>query len=296
MLIVDYSQVVIGSIMVNLAKEAKSTDPGLRGMIKHLFLSSLLSYQKKFKDREVVIACDSKNYWRRDYFPYYKMNRKETRESSDLNWEMIFSTMDEMKTDLKENFRYKVIESPAAEADDVIACLVKYLQTHELIQDGVFCEEPKEITIISADTDFCQLQKYKNVKQYSQMQKKMVKPNTSLTEFINEHIVRGDSGDGIPNILSPDNCIVEHIRQSQVRKNVLERYLKVGIDACENEEQRRNYVRNQTLIDFDFIPQRIYDAIVKEYEEYIIKGNKNRILNFMMKNKMKLLIDSVGDF
>jgi hypothetical protein len=296
MLILDFSQIVLSSIMMNLKNEAKSSNPDGKGMIKHMFLNSLLSYKKMFKDSEVVIACDDKKYWRREYFPYYKGARKESREKSDLDWEFIFETVDELKADLRNNFPYKVIQVPKCEADDVIACLVRYHQENDLIQDGLFDSEPKPIVIISADGDFVQLQKYKNVKQWSPMQKKLVKSKVSLNEYIIDHVVRGDAGDGVPNILSPDECLVEHARQRPIRATFLNEFIKHGIDACEDEEQKRNFIRNRTLVDFDYIPDTIYNSIVEEYKQYEVKGSKTKMFNFFIKNKMKMLLDSVEQF
>jgi hypothetical protein len=249
-----------------------------------------------FKDSEVVIACDDKKYWRREYFPYYKGARKESREKSDLDWDFIFETVDELKADLRNNFPYKVIQVPKCEADDVIACLVRYHQENDLIQDGLFDSEPKPIVIISADGDFVQLQKYKNVKQWSPMQKKLVKSKVSLNEYIIDHVVRGDAGDGVPNILSPDECLVEHARQRPIRATFLNEFIKHGIDACEDEEQKRNFIRNRTLVDFDYIPDTIYNSIVEEYKQYEVKGSKTKMFNFFIKNKMKMLLDSVEQF
>jgi hypothetical protein len=296
MIIMDFSQVILGSIMVNLKNEAKSDNPDGRNMIKHLFFSSLLSFKKKFKDKEMIIACDDRHYWRRDFFPHYKGHRKEGRDKSVHDWDFIFEVIEELKQDIRDNFPYKLIQVPGAEADDVIAVLCKYLQTNDLEKVGLFDDEPKPITIISADGDFVQLQKYKNVKQYSSMQKKMVVPKMSLQDFMIEHIVRGDAGDAIPNILSPDNAIVDHIRQTPIKQKLLDNF-KISVIAGDIEgDMKRNYIRNKTLIDFDCIPDDIYNSVVKEYESYELKGNRTKILNYMMRNKMKHMMENLSDF
>lgn len=295
MLLIDFSQVILSSIMINLKNEAKSSNPDGKSLIKHVFFSQLLSYKKMFKDSEVVLCCDDKNYWRRDYFPYYKGDRKEAREKSDLDWSFIFETIDELKQDIREYFPYKLIQVPKCEADDIIACVTKYHQENDLVQDGLFDNEPKPIVIISADGDYVQLQKYKNVKQWSPMQKKMVKPKVPLNEYIMEHIVKAGD-DGIPNILSEDTAIVEHTRQKPVRREFLNKFIKDGINACENEEQRRNFVRNRTLVDFDYIPDNINKNIIDEYTSYNVKGSKNKIMTYLVKHKMKHLLENLGDF
>jgi hypothetical protein len=296
-ILVDFSQVILSSIIVNLRDQVKKPDENTKGLIKHMFFSILLSYKKQFKDYgEIVLACDGRKYWRKDYFPNYKGHRAKARDKDPMDWEYIFATIDELKTDIRENFKYKMIEIPAAEADDVIACIVKWLQENELVQEGLFDNEPQKIMIVSSDGDFVQLQKYSNVKQYSPMAKKQVKPKEPLKEYIMDHIVRGDAGDGVPNILSPDNSIVDSIRQKPITKKFFQEFLNRGFDACINDELKRNFKRNQTLVDFDYIPESVFKDVINSYTEYKISGNVNKILAYFIKNKMKLLMASATEY
>jgi hypothetical protein len=286
--------------VVNLKNEARKDNPDGKKLIQHLFLSSLLSFKKKFRATEIVICCDSKHYWRKDFFPYYKGNRKEGREKSDIDWEFVFEEIDKMKNDLREYFPYKVIEVDGAEADDVIATLTKYMQTNNLVKIGLFDGEPKPINIVSSDGDYVQLQKYKNVKQYSPMHKKMITPKMSISDFLIEHIVKGDAIDAIPNILSPDNSIVDHIRQKPISSKFLKEFqnspdLSEFVDSL-STELKRNYIRNKTLVDFSMIPDDVYNRVVAEYESYQSKGSKNKILTYMIKNGMKHLMENLSDF
>lgn len=297
MIIVDFNQVVISNLAVSFNKEMEHPDNTTNGLIKHMILSTLLSYKQKYGKEfgQILIATDNRKYWRRDKFSYYKGKRKQAREESKWDWNFIFKVLDEIKADLKEHFPYKLLDVPGAEADDVIACLAKHLQDNELTQQGLMTD-PQPIMIVSSDTDFMQLQKYPNVKQWSPMQKKMVKPKTTLQEFVVDHICTGDVGDGIPNICSPDNCIVDGIRQTSFMKKRFEDFINKGIDACKDETERRNYQRNQMLIDFEFIPQDIHDAVIDEYKTQVVKGNKTKVFNYFIKNKMKLLLEHAGDF
>jgi hypothetical protein len=286
----------MSGIHVNLGLGARRDNPNAKGLIKHMILNSLLSYRQKYGKEygELVLALDSRNYWRKDKFPFYKGNRKKDREKSGHDWEFIFEVINETKAELRENFPYKMIEIPAAEADDVIACITKYLQKNELTQQGLMTE-PQPILIISSDGDFVQLQKYRNVRQWAPQQKKFVKPSGTIPHFIIEHIcTAGD--DGIPNICSPDNSFVDGIRQKSFRKDRLPEFFAKGIDACKDDTERRNYQRNQMMIDFDFIPETIYNNIIAEYTSQKPVGNKMKIMNYFIKNKMKLLIEHAGSF
>ena len=105
---------------------------------------------------------------------------------------------------------------------------------------------PQEnILIISGDKDFQQLQKYPTVTQWSPNLNKYIKCNDPQL-FLKEHILRGDKSDGVPNFLSRDDVISEGVRQTPLRKQVVDTYLKIDIDK--EDKYYRNYLRNQTLI------------------------------------------------
>lgn len=298
MIIVDFHQVVISNLQMQMKGNAKRSNPEAKSLIMHMILTTVLSYKKKFGKEygQIVIATDSKKYWRKEVFPLYKGHRKRDREKSDVDWEFIFECMNEAKDAFRQYFPYKVLEVEGAEADDIIACLASYSQSHGLRQVGVLDAEPEPLMIVSSDTDFMQLQKYSNVKQWSPMQKKMLKPTTSLKAFTVEHICTGDAGDGIPNICSPENSLFDKIRQKPFKKDRLPDFINRGIDACVNEDEKRRYQLNERLIDFGHIPKSLYNEIINEYESQTPKGGKQTVFNYLMMNRMRHLIENAGDF
>lgn len=265
-------------------------------IIRHAILSGLKYYKKTYSTKfgELVIACDGKCYWRKNIFPYYKAGRKATREKSDLDWKLIFDTMSNIREDLGEYFPYKVIHIEEAEADDIIGTLCKWSQTNGTVDYGMF-EEKQPVLIISSDSDFKQLQKYDNVKQYSPIQKKWVVCKDP-TAYLAEHIAKAGD-DGIPNVLSPDNVFVtDSIRQSKMTAAKLERFILSGRDACENDEQRRNWDRNNTLINLDNIPSHIQDQIINLYTNTKPNNDRMAICNYLIKHRCRLLIDKIEEF
>ena len=298
MIILDYSQIALANILP-FQKELKyNSEEQTVDLIRHATLSTIKSYKKKYAPEygDVVIACDGKSYWRKDAFPNYKAMRKVNREKSDLDWKLIFETLSEIREDLKIHFPYKVVHVDKAEADDVIASLVKYSQDHELLTEGLF-EEPQKILIVSSDKDFIQLQKNKNVRQWSPMQKKYVEASQKdIDEYIITHIVKGDSGDGVPNILSKDDVFVNQERQKPVMKKRLAEFLEHGIDACRNDEEKRNYQRNSMLVNFKYMPNDVHNSIIHEYENYQPQGDKMKIMDYLIKNKCRLLLDDLEEF
>lgn len=281
MILLDYSQIALSNIIVQKLND--------ENMIRHMILNSIRMYNKKYRDEygQMVICADGMNTWRKDYFPLYKAHRKKNRTESDQDWNEIFRILNLVRDEIKENLPYKVLHLEGLEADDIIGSLV--LKTQEFGQS-----EP--IMIISSDKDFIQLQKYSNVKQFSPIQKKMVSdPNPRSYMF--EHIMRGDKGDGIPNVLSPDNAIMDDIRQSPMTKKKID-YWAENADNLRDvmtSEEYRNYQRNKTLIDLAEIPTELQNNVINTYESQK-PAMKMRVLNYLIKKRCNHLIEVVEEF
>lgn len=266
-------------------------------MIRHMVLSTILSYKKKFSGEygELIFCTDDRKYWRKDVFPYYKANRKKLRDASKYDWNLIFTTLNKIRDEIKEFFPYTVIQVDGAEADDIIGTMVRYSQKNNL-SSGTLDPQPEKVLILSGDKDFVQLQKYHNVRQYSPMFKKYITcddPKKSLKE----HILTGDSGDGIPNVLSQDSVFVtEGTRQKPLRKDKIKSWIELDDpETIEDENILRNYKRNQQLIDLDFTPINIQENIIKCYETGP-QGQKKHLLNYFVKNRLKYLLESISEF
>jgi len=281
MIIVDYSQIALASIIVQ-----RIDDPDL---IRHICLNTLRMYNKKYREEygQMVLACDGFNSWRKQFFPEYKGNRKKKRSASELDWNLIFTTLNDLREDIKNNFPWKVIHLEECEADDIIATLT--MQTQEF---GL--HEP--VMIISSDKDFIQLQKFNNVKQFSLATKKLVTdPNPRLYKW--NHICRGDSGDGVPNVLSPDDTFITEQHQNQLRQAKIDEWAE-NIDnlrECMGDDVYRNFQRNQTLIDFDYIPEEIQKTVINTFNETKPAPNM-KVLNYLVKNRLKNLIECTEEF
>ena len=291
MILMDYSQLALGATLSFKDDIKRGSEKDVQDLIRHVAISSIKQYKKRFGKEygKVILACDGRNYWRKHFFPQYKASRKKNRDASDLNWTLVFDTLNLIREEIKENFPYTVLHVDRCEADDIIATLVK--STQEFGQ-----HEP--VMIVSSDGDFKQLQKYDNVKQFSPIQKKAVSCSTSeLRTNLIEHIVKGDSGDGIPNILSQDDCFILEQRQSPVLSKRLAEFFEDGFDACKNDVERRNWHRNQTLVDFDYIPEDITKSILAEYElNKNPKGDRMSVYNYLVANRCRNLLNEIEEF
>lgn len=281
MIIIDMNQVMISNLM-GFFKQ----DPLNENWIRKVILESIHSYHKKYSreyGNNVVLAYDSKHYWRKDYFPYYKASRKNERKVSGLDWVKIFDLLNQIKNEIKEHFNlFTVLEVHGAEADDIISVLCRNKNSKE------------KILIMSADKDFIQLQKYPGVYQYNPSKKQYV-TSDSPYYFIKEHIIRGDKSDGIPNILSDDDTFV---CTDKTQKRITQRNLNVWIDQdpsmfCKTTEHRENYLRNKILIDLDCIPEELEQTILNAYMfEALNKDRKNLLFEYLRNHKMYDLLNN----
>ena len=285
MILVDMNQISLASVMMHLNMN-KTTKPD-ENMVRHMVLNSLRMYRSRFVKEfgELILCYDSKHYWRRDYFPHYKCNRKKTREDSNLDWDAIFSCLNDIKQELKDFFPYKHLEVYGAEADDIIAALCLELE----FDNG-------KTLILSGDKDFIQLHKYVNVSQYSPITKKMIN-GFDPHNYLSEHILKGDSSDGIPNVLSPDHTFVEGLRQRPLGKKKIENWkLQEDMEsALPNDEIVRNYQRNKQLIDLTKSPIELYMACLKAYHD-APEGDRSKLLNYFIEKRLKNLTESIGEF
>lgn len=285
MILVDLNQVLLAGLMAQISsqKNVKIEED----LIRHMVLNVLRTHLKNFKNEygDVVLCCDNRKYWRRTVFPFYKAGRKKARDKSDLDWTLIFDMLAKFKQELKDNFPYRLIDVDGAEADDIIGTLAPRQVAHE------------NVLIISSDGDFLQLQKYNTgkykIKQYNPAQKKFIvseNPNQELKE----KIIRGDKGDGIPNILSPSDTFVREIRQKVLSKEKVDHYL-LQEHTKYDENAHVGFTRNQMLIDLTFTPSEIKEKIINTYDESK-PAPKSKLLNYFMEKKLKNLMEVIEEF
>ena len=300
MILLDYSQIVIANVMMN--KRAMSED-----FVRHAVLNTIRMYHHKFTKEygELVVCCDAPDNWRKDAFKYYKAQRKTTRDKSDFDWTELFRLLHKIREEISENFPYKVVYIDKAEADDIIATIVmkREQKAKKLWQENnnesvtgieeLFVEQ-EPVLILSSDKDFIQLQKYQNVNQYSPLTKKFL--NTDNPDnFLREHILRGDTSDGVPNFLSSDDTFVTDKRQTPLSKKKVSVWSELEPDVFCQGEQLRNFRRNEMLIDFTKIPEWLQINIEDEYVNQPEVG-RSRLFNYFIKYKLKNLMEHINEF
>jgi hypothetical protein len=283
MILLDYSQTVIGSFMaVGRGKPIVEED-----LLRHTILNSVRMFRNQFtKDYgEMVICCDGKDNWRKKVFPEYKANRRKNREDDPTDWKTLFELLHEVREELTKYFPYKVMHIDDAEADDIIGVLIENLAQDDRLPPTL---------ILSSDKDFIQLQKYQEVRQWSPLQKKFIKGDP--VESLYDKTIRGDSGDGVPNILSSDDTfITEGKRQTPVTKKKMELWRGKKPEEFCNEVMLRNYHRNKTLVDLGETPKSIRINILNQYDSQEA-GDRSGLWNYFIDKKLKNLMDVIDEF
>ena len=279
MIVIDMNQISVASLMMHLHMNKGELE---EDMVRHMILNSVRMYRTMFNEDygEIVLAYDSRAYWRKEIFPQYKSNRRKNREEDDKDWDSIFDVLNNIKEEIKEFLPYKVVEVYGAEADDVIATLCKHYQN-------------EKVMIVSGDKDFIQLQKYDNVKQYSPITKKLV-DGIDPKVYIKEHVLKGDKSDGVPNVLSPDHTFTDELRQRPLTSKKLDSILAQDIDELD-DEIKRNYQRNDKLINLDNIPKTLESEILNSFNEASY-GDRSGLLNYFIEKRLTSLTENIGEF
>lgn len=284
MIVIDLQQVMVANLMAQVGKMKK--DDVNEDLLRHMILNSIRAAKMKYSNKygEIILACDSRHSWRKDAFPYYKANRKMKREEDTIiDWKTVFEAFAKIKEEVKTFLPYRLIQVDGAEGDDVIATLV-----------NKFGPEGERILILSGDKDFVQLHQYIGVEQFDPVRKKVVR-KASPAAYKAEHIIRGDKGDGVPNILMGDNSLVIKERQKPIFDKKIQQWIKMKPEEYCDDNMLRHWYRNQLVIDLDNVPKDLQEKILEEYEKEAGK-NRKHILNYFIKYKLKNLTEAINDF
>jgi 5'-3' exonuclease len=286
MILIDFSQIMISNLSVSLKgnMNVQLDENRLRNMILH----SLKHYRQKFKadfGDDFVVCCDSRiKSWRHEVFPYYKIRRARSKEKSALDWPAINLYFDKIISEIKENLPYRTIKIDRAEADDVIGTLCRHAYDND-----------EKVMIVSCDQDFHQLVvDLPNVFMYNHIEKREVRKDKISKTFLFEKIIRGDSGDDVPNILTQDDTFAIQKRSKPLTEKKLQELISTPMTSWTKEEYAR-FSRNQVLIDLAATPEDIKTQIITTYNSESGKS-RSRIYSYFVKNRLKDLVDNIQEF
>jgi hypothetical protein len=258
------------------------------GLFKHSVLNSIIKFNQNFNSTSTVIACYDKKtdgkYWRNDVLQSYKENRKNT--PSPIDKDLIHKQFNILENEIEENLPWVTLREDHTEADDII---------------GIIAKEQKDCVnvIYSPDKDFMQLQKYDNVYQYDPMKTIFVECNEP-SRYLFEHIICGDTSDGVANVFSDEDTIVTPgKKQKPVRKTKVaemwhlsrERGMKDMGNVYFTPEQKKRFIQNTKLIDLDYVQKDIIEKVKTQYENYKPQGSRKKFWSWCIQNKLSSLSD-----
>lgn len=286
MIIYDFSNIVIGAAMSYFQSTRQQIDLNL---LRHIALNCIISDKSRHDsyvgNLGVVLAFDSRHYWRKDVFKHYKGTRKKGRDKSDFDFNTFYGHFNTLKEEFSQSLPYKCVEVDKAEADDIIAVLAKTYVSEE------------NICIVASDKDMLQVQKYSSfpwsIFQYSPKVKKFITPESKeLTLY--SHIIGGDSIDGIPNIWSDEDTYVTDGKRckqfSSKTKQLVDTFVSDEdlYKVLVTDELKKRYEINKTLIDLDCIPQDLQYKILETFKE--TKSNNKTVFDYLVKHKLTQIL------
>lgn len=296
MIIFDWSQCSIAA-MSPFFDEMKKKPEEAENIARHSILSKVKNIRHKFREYgQVVIACDGDHYWRKDIFPHYKAGRKETKAKSDIPWDLVDKLKNQIAAELFMFSPYKVIRHAKAEADDIMGILTLDVALHSMVDIGLE-QENEPVLLVTSDGDMKQLHIARNIRQYSPMHDKFIRLEMPAKDFLREKILTGDSGDGIPNVFSPNTSFVTKTRQKACTREKMDIILQEEnlVDGSADAAIKARIKENTSLIDFTHIPQWLRDDIVEKYNTKP-RGTKMDFFKYLANKKCKVLMDEVDKF
>lgn len=288
MILVDFHQIAIAnaSVLLNSMDKDEFVKEFPIHSLRFAVLRALKNYNTQYKSKygELVIASDGDNYWRKDIFQYYKYHR---RVKANPVWDAIHKNTELLVKEFKQNSIFKVMRFDKLEADDIIAILS--------------LSSINKTLIVSADKDFQQLQNKPFIFQIDPIRKNFIKCERPKV-FLKELIIKGDKSDGIPNVLSADDCFVTGVRQRSIFKKDLDNWIYLAPDKFLKEAKHLQwYQRNKSLIAFSEIPAEYTDRVTGEFAHGQLHAptreeKKRRNKSYFEDKKFETFVNQVEDF
>lgn len=244
--------------------------------IRYVILSSIRGAFSRLKQFAPLVVCCDNGSWRKDYFPFYKHKRRVVQNEGPVDWLEVHFMLKQLQAEFSDHMPFVTLSVEGCEGDDVICHLARKAANTE------------RVVIYSDDKDFRQLQVYKNIFQFSHRNKEYLTEDDPAG-YLATQVLKGDAGDGVPNILSPDDAFtIEGFRSIAITQKIKDAFIgnteEEFMDILENDPKFRNvrdnlekknlsiedvpkYInRNRHLVDFTFTPQVLKDEIESEFE------------------------------
>lgn len=281
MILIDSKQ-----IFYSVYHQLNSRFPGMpidsdamRPMVIEILQAFKKAHQGDFGD--LVIAVDSKGTpWRTEINPYYR-NRRRSNLRKDLNTNVVSASYRQIVAEFDKFLPVPVINIPTAEADDIIAVLATEFSfepnliissDHDFEQllhiDGLSLFKPKRY---SAEDVYHGVM-YNAPRKYKSNQMSYETVTKAQAEIIRlTHVIKGDSGDDVCNILSPPDSLATGTRQKTISAKKLAALMEECVEGFSDHSIQERFDSNLVMVDMTKIPENIKNAILHEYNNQINK-------------------------
>jgi 5'-3' exonuclease len=291
----DFNNLAIRNYMGN--KDIWEDETNIQwGLWRYNCINSIMSTLWKIKNvTEVIVAVDDKHQWRKSFYNRYKESRKKNKKKSSHDWNLIYKHINILAADLKHYFPFKLLKVKSAEADDIIAILVKKMDNDNII--------------VARDEDYFQLfAQRKNLRILDPLKQVLYTPEDipDVKDFLLSLIFCGQKKDDIPNIITPDNWGLTEETEGKRRpgfgkvkwdkiKHDMKGFIEAGYvnKAYGLVNLSKNLKRNRILVDFDMIPKTIVNRIVDAYNHSDNLPPSENIYLFFEKNNMRSFLDNI---
>jgi len=219
-----------------------------------MYLESIIKLVKPkvFNSSKIIFCMDSpkENVWRTKIQSDYKEGRCDLTIKNNFKPTFNYTYDKLIPKILKENDNIKSMRIDGMEADDIIATICLYYQK----------TNPNQIIyLVSGDDDFLQLGR-DNL--YFVNYKKKAPFNIHYTvakQALLKKILIGDPSDCIPGALKGKRLKKEIKEELFFNDKALQEYLN------NNPDVMKKYEHNQLMINFNNIPQKLQDKVIKLY-------------------------------
>ena len=223
-----------------------------------MYLESIkkLVTNKVYKDSFIIFARDppQQTIWRNKETCEYKGKRQDLTEKNNFKPVFKFTYNNLIPKWTSENDNMLEIKQEEIEADDIIALVCKYIKSNM---------KSKNIFIVSGDEDFYQLGD--DITFFAQYKKKKVFQLTKeeAHEKLIKKIIEGDCSDNIDGIFKG--------KRIKNKKELVNDFKKLYEYLDENLEIKKKFIKNQKLIDFNFIPKKYVNKFNSKFKKLVVK-------------------------
>jgi len=219
-----------------------------------MYLESIIKLIKKkvFINSNIIFCMDTpkEKLWRMEIQNDYKSGRCDLslKHNFKTTFDYTYNVMIPKFIELNKNINKIRIDE--VEADDIIASICIYNDKNNSTQ---------QIYLVSGDEDFLQLGNDNIIFINYKKKKPFVLTKQEAELSLLTKIINGDKSDCIPSIIPKGKRVNK--KELIGSNDILKKYLELNLDS------KKQYDKNRLMIDFNNIPKKYYNKIIKNYNK-----------------------------